>query len=74
MIPLVQRSSFQPPKGPGGMHCIHQALPFYCAVYCLLQAVLIGLDHLLERVTRTTSEILQKLVGDLTGENLDLKV
>ena len=32
------------------MHCIHQALSFYCAVYCLLQAVLIGLDHLLDHL------------------------
>ena len=54
------------------MHCIHQALFFCCAFYCLLQAVLIGLDHLLERVTRTTSQALQVFVRHLTREDLDL--
>lgn len=72
MIQVVQRSSFQPPKGPGRMQRIHQALFFCCAVYCLLQAVLIGLDHLLERVTRTTSQALQVFVRHLTCEDLDL--
>ena len=38
-----------------------------------LQGLLVGLDHLLERVTRTTSEILEVFVGGFPCENLDLK-
>jgi len=40
----------------------------------LLQALLVSLDHLLERVTRTNSESGEVFVHDFTGIELDLQM
>mgnify|MGYP000401110815 CR=1 FL=1 len=38
-----------------------------------LQVLLVALDHLLDRVTRTTSEILEDFIGCFPRKDLDLQ-
>ena len=39
-----------------------------------LQVLLVGLDHLLERVTRTTPEIFKVFVRSISGKDFDLQL
>ena len=44
------------------------------SVFALLHPLLVGLNHFLERVTRTKSEIFQRFVYHFPGGELDLQV